>query len=224
MAKFRLKSLLQKDSGNLEFNPNLVCHSWQELEQYTTNCRACSLHQSRTQVVFGRGKQDADLLIIGEGPGKNEDEEGLAFVGESGALLNIMLDSVGLDSTYITNVVRCRPPNNRTPTKAECRSCRGFLQSEIALVKPKAILSLGKVAAKTILDSSGKFEKLMRKRHQYFEYPVWVSYHPAYLLRQPQLSEHSPKWEVWQVLCQVKLYLDSLRLKNNDKIGYLARS
>ncbi|MDJ0593759.1 MAG: uracil-DNA glycosylase [Pleurocapsa sp. MO_226.B13] len=209
-----MKSLLEEDSGSLEFNPNLACHSWQELSQYTTNCRACSLHQSRTQVVSGRGKQDAELLIVGEGPGKNEDEEGLAFVGESGALLKIMLDSVGLDSTYITNVVRCRPPNNRTPTKVECRSCWGFLQSEIALVKPKAILCLGQVAAKAILNSSGKFEKLMRVRHQYFEYPVWVTYHPAYLLRQPQLSEHSPKWEVWQVLCRVKLFLTRLKTEN----------
>ena len=217
MAKFRLKSLLQKDSGNLEFNPNLVCRSWQELEQYATDCHACELYKSRTQVVSGRYSQrTADLLIIGEGPGKEEDEKGLAFVGDSGKLLDIMLDSVGLDSWYITNVVRCRPPNNRTPTQVECNSCQRFLESEIALVQPRAILCLGKTAAKAIIGSSGKLEKLMQKRYQYFEYPVWVAYHPAYLLRQPQLSEYSPKWEVWQVLSQVKLYLKGLRLKSND--------
>ena len=108
-------------------------------------------------------------------------------------------------------MIRCRPPDNRNPTQAECRSCWGFLQSEIALVKPQAILCLGKVAAKAILDSSSKFERLMRTRHQYFEYPVWVAYHPAYLLRQPQKHEHSPKWETWQILCQVKLYLNGCR-------------
>lgn len=208
MAESKLKSLLGKDSGKLELNPNLVCNSWQELQRYTSNCQACDLHKSRIKVVSGRGNQKAELLIIGEGPGQREDQEGLAFVGDSGRLLDIMLSSVGLDSWYITNVVRCRPPENRNPTQVECRSCWGFLQSEIALIKPKAILCLGKVATKTILNSSSRFEKLIQTQHQYFEYPVWVAYHPAYLLRQPQLSEHSPKWKTWQVLCQVKLYLN----------------
>lgn len=211
MTKFRLKSLFDQDSESLEFNPNLSCRSWQELTKHTITCKACKLHQSRTQVVSGRGQKGAELLIIGEAPGQVEDEKGLAMVGDSGTLLNIMLDSVGLDSYYITNVIRCRPPGNRNPTLAECQSCWGFLQSEIALVKPQAILCLGKVAAKAILDSSSKFERLMRTRHQYFEYPVWVAYHPAYLLRQPQKHEHSPKWETWQILCQVKLYLNGCR-------------
>jgi uracil-DNA glycosylase len=209
MTKYKSKSLLGKDAGSLEFNPKVACHSWQELEQYTNSCQACGLSKSRTQVVAGRYSKNkkADLLIIGEGPGQREDEQGLAFVGDSGALLDIMLNAVGLDSWYITNVVRCRPPNNRTPTKAECLSCWGFLQSEIVLVQPKAILCLGKVATKTIINNSTNFEKMMRTPHQYFEYPVWVTYHPAYLLRQPQLSEYSPKWEAWQVLCRLKIYL-----------------
>lgn len=237
MAKSRFKSSFIGDRPALaEFNHNLVCHSWQELETYTNNCQACGLHKSRSQVVAGRcnGNREADLLIIAEAPGRVEDERGIAFVGDSGKLLDIMLDSVGLESWYITNVVRCRPLGNRTldspfnagnprnglsrnPTKAECQSCWGFLQSEIALVKPRAILVLGKVAARTLLGTSAKFEKLMRTKHQYFEYPVWVAYHPAYLLRQPQLTEHSPKWEVWQVLCQVKLYLDGLRREDNER-------
>ncbi len=102
MAKFRLKSLLDRDSESLEFNPNLSCRSWQELAEHTSTCKACKLHQSRTQVVSGRGQKGADLLIIGEAPGQVEDEKGLAMVGDSGTLLNIMLDSVGLDSYYIT--------------------------------------------------------------------------------------------------------------------------
>ena len=251
MTKSRFKSSFIGDRPALaKFNPNLVCHSWQELETYTNSCQACGLHKSRSQVVAGRcnGNKEADLLIIGEAPGRVEDERGIAFVGDSGELLDIMLDSVGLESWYITNVVRCRPLGNRTlvspkgyrsayrynrrkglpasdphnalsrnPTKAECQSCWGFLQSEIALVKPRAILVLGKVAARTLLGTAAKFEKLMRTKHQYFEYPVWVAYHPAYLLRQPQLTEHSPKWEVWQVLCQVKLYLDGLRREDNER-------
>ncbi len=220
MAQSRFKSSFIGDRLALaKFNPNLVCHSWQELETYTNNCQACGLHKSRSQVVAGRhnGNREADLLIIGEAPGRVEDERGLAFVGDSGKLLDIMLDSVGLESWYITNVVRCRPLGNRTlfetprrrqaqgnaridspfnarkalaasdprnglsrnPTKAECQSCWGFLQSEIALVKPLAILVLGKVAARTLLGTAAKFEKLMRTKHQYFEYPVWVAYHPA---------------------------------------------
>ncbi|MEN9565007.1 MAG: hypothetical protein RLZZ69_203 [Cyanobacteriota bacterium] len=211
MLKSRFKSSLIGDrSSSVEFNPNLACQSWQELEKKTQNCQACG------QVVAARcnGNKEADLLILGEAPGQVEDEKGLAFIGDSGKLLDIMLASVGLESWYITNAVRCRPPNNRTPTKAECQSCWSFLASEIALVKPKAILCLGKVAAKTLLGTSTKFEKLIKLRHQYYEYPVWVTYHPAYLLREPQLTEHSPKWEAWQVLCQVRLYLEEgLRLK-----------
>lgn len=215
----KLRSLLDKDFIPIEFNSNIACRSWQELETSTNNCQACGLHKGRTQVVAGRYSKTraADLLIIGEAPGQTEDHRGLAFVGDSGKLLDIMLDAVGLESYYVTNTVRCRPPDNRNPTKVECQSCWGFLQSEIALVKPKAILCLGKVAAKTVFGGAGKFEKLMRNRHQFFEYPVWVAYHPAYLLRQPQLSPHSPKWETWQVLCQVKLYLNGLRLESSDK-------
>ena len=213
------RSLLDNNFIPIKFNSNLVCYSWQELETATSNCKACELYKERTQVVAGRCSttRDADLLIIGEAPGQVEDRQGLAFIGDSGKLLDIMLEAVGLESYYITNVVRCRPPDNRDPTKAECHSCWGFLQSEIVLVKPKAILCLGKVAAKTVFGRVGKFEKLMRTRHQFFEYPVWVAYHPAYLLRQPQLSPHSPKWETWQVLCQVKLYLNGLRLESSDK-------
>jgi DNA polymerase len=218
MAK-KLRSLLDENFTPIEFNSNLVCSSWQELKASTNNCQACELYKERTQVVAGRYSKtkDADLLIVGEAPGQLEDEQGLAFIGDSGKLLDIMLDSVGIESYYITNVVRCRPPDNRNPSKAECQSCWGFLQGEIALVKPKAILCLGKVAAKTICGGVGKFEKLMRTRHQFFEYPVWVAYHPAYLLRQPQLSPHSPKWETWQVLCRVKLYLKGLRLESSDR-------
>jgi uracil-DNA glycosylase len=218
MALHKFSSPLIGDrSAPVKFKPKLVCHSWAELETHTNNCRACGLHKYRTQVVAGRYSQkQAELLIIGEGPGQVEDKEGLAFVGDSGKLLDIMLESVGLESWYITNVVRCRPPENRNPTKTECQSCWGFLQSEIALVKPKAILCLGKVAARTMLNTPTKFEKLLRIQHQYFEYSVWATYHPAYLLRQPQLSEHSPKWQVWQTLCQIKLYLEGCRLEKGD--------
>ncbi|NJK58240.1 MAG: uracil-DNA glycosylase [Pleurocapsa sp. SU_5_0] len=215
----KFRSLLDNDFIPIEFNSNLVCRSWQELETTTNNCQACELHKERIQVVAGRHSRtrNADLLIVGEAPGQLEDRQGLAFVGDSGKLLDIMLDAVGLESYYVTNVVRCRPPDNRNPTKVECQSCWGFLQSEIVLVEPKAILCLGKVAAKTVFGGAGKFEKLMRSRHQFYEYPVWVAYHPAYLLRQPQLSSHSPKWETWQVLSQVKLYLNGLRLESSDK-------
>ena len=207
------KSLLGGGYFPLEFNPVLTCKGWAEFSSITSNCQACPLYKTRTQVVQGRYRPapEADLLILGEGPGEVEDRQGKAFVGDSGKLLDIMLNSVGLNSFYITNTVRCRPPNNRNPSKAEIQKCLPFLKTEIALVKPKAILCLGKVAAKTLIDVRGKFEKSIGCRHQYFEYPVWLAYHPAYLLREPQLSEHSPKWVTWQVLSQVKLYLDRNR-------------
>ena len=160
MAK-KLRSLLDKDFIPIEFNSNLVCGGWQELEANTNNCQACELYKGRTQVVAGRYSKtkNADLFIIGEAPGPVEDEKGLAFVGDSGKLLDIMLDAVGLENYYVTNVVRCRPPDNRNPVKSECQSCWKFLQSEIALVKPKAILCLGKVAAKTVFGGIGKYSE-----------------------------------------------------------------
>lgn len=210
-SKSKSKALFGSDSYPLEFNPVLTAQNWTEFDQLTTNCQSCSLHETRSQVVCARysSVKEADLLIVGEGPGEVEDRKGLAFVGDSGKLLDVMLESVGLDSFYITNVVRCRPPDNRNPNKTELQSCLPFLKTEIAFIKPKVILCLGKIATKVLLDETGRFEKLMRCRHQYYEYPVWVTYHPAYLLREPQLSEYSPKWEAWQVLSQVKLYLEA---------------
>ncbi|MEL6439149.1 MAG: uracil-DNA glycosylase [Cyanobacteria bacterium J06621_8] len=218
----KIKFLLGTSPAQIEFNPNLVCKDWTDLNNVSSNCQACSLCLTRTQVVNGRFNiknqfnpnhglsPSTHLLIIGEAPGRVEDEQGYAFVGDSGRLLDIMLDSVGINSYFVTNIVRCRPPHNRNPTQNEIKSCQNFLESEIALVKPRAILCLGKSATKAIVGSGGKFERLMLTQHKFYEYPVWVAYHPAYLLRQPSLEEHSPKWQVWQVLCRVRIYLDEL--------------
>ena len=207
MAK-KIKPLFE-DTGNLELNPYLLYNDWEVLETKTGSCKKCSLAKTRTHTVASRGDRNADLLIVGEAPGEMEDKLGQAFVGDSGKLLENMLKSVGIDSYLITNAVRCRPPENRNPTKAECSACFDYLKSEIALVEPKAILCLGKISAKTLLNITGKIEKSMRVRHEYYQYPVWVTYHPAYLLREPSLNQHGPKWQAWQVLCQVKLYLGS---------------
>lgn len=208
MARFKP---LFEDEGQLELNPSLLYKDWSQLESKAGSCRACPLAQTRTQTVTSRGDKDGQLLIVGEAPGEKEDSLGRAFVGDSGRLLDIMLDSVGLDSCLVTNTVRCRPPQNRNPTKAECRTCFSYLQSEIALVDPQAILCLGKTSASTLLGRVAKFERLMNRQHHYYQYPVWVAYHPAYLLREPSLSKHSPKWQTWQVLCRIKLYLNSFK-------------
>ena len=137
MANFlmpkKLRSLLDNDFIPIEFNSNLVCRSWQELETSTNNCQACELHKERTQVVAGRYSKtkNADLLIIGEAPGQVEDKQGLAFVGDSGKLLDIMLDAVDLDSYFITNVVRCRPQTIAILQKLNVRAVGDFYKVKL---------------------------------------------------------------------------------------------
>jgi DNA polymerase len=170
---------------------------WQELEQAVSTCVLCELAQSRTQTVFGVGNQKADLFIIGEAPGADEDKQGEPFVGKAGQLLNAMLKAIGFarGDVYIANILKCRPPNNRDPKAEEAQLCATYLQRQITLVQPKLILALGRIAAQRLLDSS---TTLGRMRGQVFHLennntPVMVTYHPAYLLRSP--AEKAKSWE-----------------------------
>jgi len=171
--------------------------NWQELEQAVNNCSLCELAQSRTQTVFGVGNQKADLLIIGEAPGADEDRQGEPFVGKAGQLLNAMLKAIGFarNEVYIANILKCRPPNNRDPKADEAQLCASYLQRQIELIQPKLILALGRIAAQRLLDSS---TTLARMRGQVFHLesnntPVMVTYHPAYLLRSP--AEKAKSWD-----------------------------
>ncbi len=172
---------------------------WDALRRRVKACRACDLHQTRTQTVFGVGNQDADLLIIGEAPGADEDRQGEPFVGKAGQLLNAMLKAIGLrrDQVFIANILKCRPPGNRDPHIEEALRCEPFLQRQIELVRPKVILAVGRVAAQNLLKTDLAVGKLRGREDTIgeAETPVIVTYHPAYLLRSPE-----QKGKTWQDL------------------------
>jgi DNA polymerase len=163
--------------------------NWDAIGAAIQQCSACELSQNCTQKVPGVGNREADLLIIGEGPGQDEDIRGEPFVGRSGQLLDRMLAAIGIarDQVYITNIVKCRPPNNRDPKADEAQQCRVYLDAQIKQIAPKIILSVGRISAQTLLNSNLPVGKLIQQMHQLpgTEIPVKVTYHPAYLLRSP---------------------------------------
>ena len=170
---------------------------WETLEAAVRECTACSLCASRTQTVFGVGNRHADCLIIGEAPGADEDRLGEPFVGRAGKLLDPMLLAIGLrrEQVFIANVLKCRPPDNRDPAPEEATQCRPFLNRQIALIRPRFILVVGRIAAQNLLATDTPISKLRGQVH-YFEpahIPLVVSYHPAYLLRSP--CEKRKAWD-----------------------------
>ncbi len=167
------------------------------LRTSVANCTACSLHQGRTQTVFGVGSHVAQWMIVGEAPGAEEDRLGEPFVGRAGQLLNAMLLAIGLprEAVYIANIVKCRPPGNRDPAPEEAAACASYLQHQIALIKPRVILVVGRIAAHNLLKTDAPLGTLRGKRWNYADtgIPVIVTYHPAYLLRAPK--EKRKAWE-----------------------------
>jgi uracil-DNA glycosylase family 4 len=159
------------------------------------DCVRCQLHQTRTTVVFGAGNADAELMFVGEAPGANEDRMGLPFVGQAGKLLDNMLRSLTLardSNVYIANVIKCRPPGNRNPEPDEVARCEPYLQRQVALVKPKVIVALGRFAAQSLLRTEASISSLRGRVHEYEGVPVIVTYHPAYLLR--SLPDKAKAW------------------------------
>ncbi len=172
---------------------------WPELKKKVTDCTACKLRATCTQTVFGVGDEKAEWLFVGEGPGADEDEQGEPFVGQAGKLLDNMLAAIKLkrgNKVYIANVVKCRPPNNRTPEADEITQCLPYLQRQIALIKPKLIVALGKTAATALLGRDATLGSLRGTKHDYQGVPLIITYHPAYLLRSP-----AEKAKAWQDLC-----------------------
>jgi uracil-DNA glycosylase family 4 len=190
------------------------------------DCTRCPLHkQGRKQIVFGVGNPTTELMFVGEGPGADEDEQGEPFVGRAGQLLNNMIKAMGIkrEQVYIANIVKCRPPGNRTPEREECETCSPFLMRQIAVIKPKVIVALGAVAAKTLLAMSSSMAQL---RGRFYDFapagvrssdPSWqgcklaVTYHPAFLLRDPR-----QKGEAWKDL---QMVMKELGLKVAKKLG-----
>lgn len=181
---------------------------WDQLKLTVSHCTACPLSQTRTQTVFGVGDKNANWLFVGEGPGAREDATGEPFVGQAGKLLDQMLAAIRLKrghQVYITNIVKCRPPNNRNPSLTEARECEPYLTRQIALIKPKLIVALGKVAAQNLLKCDDSISSLRGKVHDYSGIPLIVTYHPAYLLR--ALPE---KAKAWKDLCFAQSTMQSL--------------
>jgi DNA polymerase len=178
---------------------------WEALRAEVAACQKCGLHTSRTQTVFGTGDRNADLLIIGEAPGADEDRDGTPFVGRAGQLLDQMLLAAGFgrNQVYIANILKCRPPNNRNPAPDEILACSGYLASQIDMLQPKAILAVGGVSATSLLDTDLSVGKLRGKVHPCGEsrIPLVVTYHPAYLLRKP--AEKARSWLDLQLLMRV---------------------
>jgi len=170
--------------------------NWPDLAAAVAACRACPLCGQRRQAVLGVGDLDPDWLFIGEGPGAEEDVKGEPFVGQAGKLLDNMLAALGIargDKVYIGNAVKCRPPGNRTPEAAEMAACRPWLERQIALLRPKVIVLLGKAAVHSLLHDDKSLASLRGRRFEYQGIPVIVTYHPAYLLR--NLPEKARAWE-----------------------------
>jgi uracil-DNA glycosylase len=168
-----------------------------EQETRLQGCRQCKLCEGRRTVVFGSGNPEAELVVIGEGPGADEDAQGLPFVGRAGQLLTRMLDSVKItrDEVYITNTVLCRPPGNRNPEPDELAACAPFLADKLAVIQPKVILSLGSVATQALLRTREPIGKLRGRVHAYGEAVLVPTFHPAFLLRNPGQDYKRMAWD-----------------------------
>jgi DNA polymerase len=177
--------------------------AWSELQASVRACTLCGLHRGRTQTVFGVGRRDASLFVIGEAPGADEDRQGEPFVGRAGQLLNAMLRSIGLPrgEVFIANILKCRPPNNRDPEPSESASCTPYLTRQIELVQPRVLLAVGRIAAQWLLQTDTPIGRIRGRALSFGprNTPLVVTYHPAYLLRSPL-----DKAKAWTDLCLVK--------------------
>ena len=198
------QSLPAPDSQREGADPGVSDLDWDALQGRVAQCTRCVLHGSRTHTVFGVGNRSADWLVIGEAPGRDEDLQGEPFVGRAGQLLNAMLRAIGLEreQVYIANILKCRPPNNRDPQPDEVLSCQPYLMRQIALLQPRIILALGRVAAQNLLRTDTPIGKLRGRVHQIdgVSIPVVATYHPAYLLRSP--AEKRKAWQDLQFAVQ----------------------
>ena len=198
---------LEAPADAVPLPPGVAQMDWDTLQATVAQCRACGLCGSRKNTVFGVGDRSAHWMVIGEAPGENEDLQGEPFVGQAGKLLDNMLAAIGLSrqtevraegvgSVYIANTLKCRPPGNRNPEPVELQTCSPYLVRQVALVQPQIILAMGRFAVQSLLQTTEPIGKLRGRVHQYQGVPVVVTYHPAYLLRNP-----ADKAKAWADLC-----------------------
>lgn len=188
---------------------------WPALREAVAGCRACSLCESRRHTVFGLGHPRAHCMVVGEAPGEQEDQRGEPFVGAAGQLLDRMLAALGLTrdeaaperQVFIANTLKCRPPRNRNPSAEELATCQPFLERQVALVQPRVILAMGRFAVQSLLGSDAPIGRLRGQVHRWRGVPLVVTYHPAYLLRQP-----ADKARAWDDLCLAASCLDARTL------------
>src|SRR6056300_1133490 len=188
-------------------------NKFQILQNECSTCVKCSLSATRNNVVFGRGNPNSKLFVVGEGPGQQEDEQGLAFVGRAGKMLDSAFLSVGIDTNkdcYISNVVKCRPPNNRKPEKVEVKNCSIRLSGQIELINPKVIVLAGSTAVQSYLDINQPISKIRGKWINKGGVKYMPIFHPSYLLRNPSDKKGKPKWLTLQDLKKIKKELESV--------------
>jgi len=173
------------------------------IQAAVADCRACALHETRTQTVFGEGSATADVVIVGEAPGQEEDRTGRPFVGRAGKLLDLLLMTAGLPrgDVFICNTLKCRPPQNRNPLPQEVAACSGFLKQQLEAVSPRVLVAVGKFAAQALLGSDESITRLRGTVHTYQGTPLVVTYHPAYLLRSPQMTRQA--WQDFQLVRRI---------------------
>jgi uracil-DNA glycosylase len=200
------------NSATIPIAPNTY-ENLDQLKAHCLQCQRCDLASGRTNVVVSRGNPGASILLIGEGPGQQEDEQGQPFVGKSGQLLDKIFDSVGIDTNqdvYICNIVKCRPPGNRAPTTMEAAACKGYLLEQIRLVDPKIILLTGNTALKGILNEQKGITKVRGQWMTWEGRHCMAIFHPAYLLRNQSREKGGPKWLMWQDIQAIKQKLEEL--------------
>ncbi|MCL6592244.1 MAG: uracil-DNA glycosylase [Firmicutes bacterium] len=186
------------------------------IRQELDDCQRCGLHASRTRIVFGAGNPQAELVFIGEAPGREEDLQGEPFVGQAGQLLTRIIEAIGLSrqEVYITNVIKCRPPENRNPAPEEIAACEPFLIKQLAAIRPRLICALGTFASQTLLKTEAKISVLRGRFHVYQGIPLMPTYHPAFLLRNPQ-----KKRDVWEDMKKLKREYEKLRALSAAQIA-----
>lgn len=183
-----------------EPNPAASAKTLDEIRKIIGDCKRCKLCEQRSNIVFGVGNPGADLMFIGEGPGRDEDIQGIPFVGRAGQLLTKIIEAMSYkrEYVYIANIVKCRPPNNRNPEPDEVETCIPFLIRQVELIKPKCIVCLGSVAAQNLLGTEAKITGMRGKFKEWQKIPVMPTYHPAFLLRNPNMKK--PVWEDMQAV------------------------
>lgn len=216
---------LETSTASADFNPDLIptsakvpipagtYSSMEEMKVHCNQCQRCDLGATRTYAVVSRGSLTAPIMIVGEGPGQNEDETGIPFVGKAGQLLDKILEAVKLteDDVFICNIVKCRPPGNRTPTTDEMEACRPYLLEQIRMVDPKIILLTGASSVKGLTGDKRGITKIRGEWIEWNDRLCMPIFHPAYLLRNQSRDRGSPKWLMWQDIQKVRAKLDEIR-------------